>query len=188
MSTCENCGKTFVPKPSSKAKRFCTIECYHQAGRRGNRKTKVKGVRMTSRPDHPLAPASGLIALHRIVLYDKIGAGSHPCHWCGKKLEWGNGRKPHLIVVDHVDHDKENNDPANLVPSCRACNAHRTKAGTRALISDDDPAPILTLSNGSRTRGMWRQCVNCGVWFIAVPAHVRKGQARFCSRACIYRR
>lgn len=29
------------------------------------------------------------------------------------------------LVVDHVDHDRSNNDRDNLVPSCQRCNANR---------------------------------------------------------------
>lgn len=72
--------------------------------------------------DHPLARSGGLLGEHRKVLYDAIGAGPHPCHWCGKSLEWGGLGG---IVADHVDNDKLNNDPSNLVPSCNPCNTGR---------------------------------------------------------------
>lgn len=78
--------------------------------------------------DHPLADKAGNLAEHRKVLYDKIGPGPHPCHWnaiskCGKlSMEWGGVGG---ICVDHLDDVKTNNDPLNLVPSCRGCNGSR---------------------------------------------------------------
>lgn len=76
---------------------------------------------------HPIACADGKILTHRKVLFGKIGPGEHPCFWCGLLVIWAARTKPFIgvLVVDHVDHDFQNNDPANLVPSCPACNAHR---------------------------------------------------------------
>lgn len=85
------------------------------------------GYRVLNNPAHPLARAQGKVLEHRAVLYDSIGPGAHPCHWCGARLGWDlvNGRGG--LNVDHLDDDKLNNDPANLVPACLDCN---TKRGT----------------------------------------------------------
>lgn len=77
---------------------------------------------LTGQQDHPLASSSDCVAEHRVVLYEKIGPGPHPCHWCGGLLGWG-GKSG--INVDHLDNDKLNNDPDNLVPSCGNCNRQR---------------------------------------------------------------
>jgi hypothetical protein len=77
-------------------------------------------------PDHPLADSTGCVRIHRAVLYDRIGPGEHRCHWCPRFVRWdgsGIGR----LVADHVDKDRWNNDPGNLVPSCRSCNTERAK-------------------------------------------------------------
>lgn len=71
-------------------------------------------------PGHPLAHADGRVRIHRAVLYDAIGPGAHPCHWCGDLLTWKEN-----LVVDHIDADTWNNDPSNLVPSCSSCNSRR---------------------------------------------------------------
>lgn len=76
---------------------------------------------LTGQQEHPLA-IRGAVAEHRKVLYDKIGPGPHPCHWCRKMLYWGGHDG---ICVDHLDDDKSNNDPENLVPSCSPCNSLR---------------------------------------------------------------
>lgn len=76
--------------------------------------------------DHPLA-RNGQLEEHRKVLYDKIGPGPHYCHWnCGKLLEW---RDANELISDHLNGDKLNNDPENLVPSCRSCNVARARRG-----------------------------------------------------------
>lgn len=74
---------------------------------------------LTQQQGHPLASKKGQLAEHRKVLYDKIGVGPHPCHWCGKLLVWGGILG---LNVDHLDGDKLNNDSENLVPSCCGCN------------------------------------------------------------------
>ena len=88
------------------------------------------GYLRVTRPDHPLASKRGVVYVHRMVLYDKIGPGTHPCHWCGKPVTWRPGvRYGDALVADHLDFDPSNNDPANLVPSCHLCNCvrHRPK-------------------------------------------------------------
>lgn len=82
-------------------------------------------------PAHPLATPSGLILLHRKMLYDRIGPGWHPCHWCGEPVEWRIGKPASgALVADHLDHDTRNNSPENLVPSCNPCNGHRLHGET----------------------------------------------------------
>jgi hypothetical protein len=76
---------------------------------------------------HPLADSRGIVYVHRMVLFDKIGPGEHRCHWCGTPISWmvaGAGADGALIA-DHVDFDPSNNDPGNLVPSCNLCNSQR---------------------------------------------------------------
>lgn len=65
---------------------------------------------------------------HRLILLDKIGPGEHPCHHCGTTVSWDASihREPtRALVIDHLDFDKLNNDPSNLVPSCNMCNSTR---------------------------------------------------------------
>lgn len=86
-----------------------------------------KRYRIIHKPEHPLAMRNGRVFEHRAVLYDKIGPGGFPCHWCGKLVYWGRSypKDDDALVVDHLDHDRHNNDPSNLVPSCNTCNGNR---------------------------------------------------------------
>lgn len=85
--------------------------------------TKTSGyVQAPIYPDHPLYAGSPNIMQHRLVLFDKIGYGPHQCHWCQEHINWGNG-----LEVDHLDWDRQNNDPDNLVAACSPCNKRRKK-------------------------------------------------------------
>lgn len=91
----------------------------------------AEGYAVVKRPEHPLAAKGGLVAVHRVVLFDKIGPGDHACHWCTCPVSWDKSwpRDPDGLVVDHLDHNRLNNDPDNLVPSCEPCNKNRGARG-----------------------------------------------------------
>ena len=87
---------------------------------RRDRATTEAGYVLLKRPDHPLSTTAGWVSEHRMVLFDQIGAGPHFCHWCATgPLEWPD------IVVDHLNEQKDDNRPDNLVPACNACNRAR---------------------------------------------------------------
>jgi hypothetical protein len=111
--------------------------------------------------DHPLAPASGAIHVSRVVLWEKLRGQNAPCHWCDRELIWKVSRSDSdALCVDHVDGDTENNDAANLVPSCRGCNANRARGFS------------------PRTA---RSCAQCGQSVLPASPHPKQ---RFCSRRC----
>lgn len=84
--------------------------------------------RYLTRPGHPLAMKNGRVAEHRMVLFDTTGGARMPCFWCGRPLDWFASRfDPGAMVVDHRDHNRRNNDPTNLLPSCTSCNCGRIK-------------------------------------------------------------
>jgi hypothetical protein len=80
---------------------------------------------LTMQQGHPLATPNGGLAEHRKVLYAKIGSGEHQCNWCGRAIRWRAEMRREDICVDHLDEDKLNNEPENLVPSCFQCNWDR---------------------------------------------------------------
>lgn len=186
--TCERCGKEFTPRRSpNRPNRFCSRDCYNAAGR-GPTKSVTKGRRMRSAPGHPVAPTSGIATVSRLVLYDKIGPGPHPCHWCGAEVAWivgGGPATPGYLLADHLDWDDQNDAPENLVPSCNHCNAHRTRDGDRRRIQDGE---LTMMWGGRKTRAVRRVCETCGSEFLTVPAAVKAGDGRYCSRQCMYDR
>ena len=76
-------------------------------------------------PSHPLADKSGRVYEHRAVLFDEIGPGPHPCHWCGVDVDWLPKATPGELQPDHLNNDGADNRTENLVPSCRDCNTTR---------------------------------------------------------------
>lgn len=72
-------------------------------------------------PGHPLA-VGNYVYEHRAVLYAARGDGPFTCYWCGKEITWAN------MDVDHLNGNRHDNRPENLVPSCPTCNRARSKA------------------------------------------------------------
>jgi hypothetical protein len=139
--------------------------------------TKPNGYTVRKMPDHPLAaPSSGLVYEHRRVMYDLLGPGPHPCHWCGVMLDWPDAE------CDHLDTARSNNVPSNLVFSCHDCNTRRVIPSPEALA-----ARLAALDRGreaarlasSRPREM-RACVLCCTEVERLPSDRRV----FCSRRC----
>lgn len=90
---------------------------------------------------HPLMVGkSGWMYEHRKVLFDAIGHGPHPCHWCGVAVNWVRGRCiSGSLVPDHLDGNKTNNAISNLVPACNKCNATRGLFMAWVTKHADDP-------------------------------------------------
>lgn len=86
---------------------------------------------------HPLAGKQGKIYEHRKVLYDKLGAESQECYWCGINMSWKE------ITVDHLNSDKNDNNAQNLVPSCNSCN--RCRGSINAILNKIKPERIPDL-------------------------------------------
>lgn len=105
---------------------------------RSGRKMQSGGYVLLSIPGHPLAK-QGWAYEHRVVLYDAIGPWPHPCHWCGRLLDWLAVGLPRLIV-DHLNGQKADNRRENLVPSCHGCNVTRGAFVRWLLDHADDPA------------------------------------------------
>ena len=131
-------------------------------------------------PKHPLADKTGYALEARVVLYDQIGPGTHPCHWCKAPVIWTlEGLIQDALVVDHVDHNGHNNNPKNLVPSCVSCNTTRTTK----RVADDEL--FITRANGTRVRAVKRQCRCCSGFFLIPPAALRRpNKGLYCSLSC----
>lgn len=77
------------------------------------------GYRVRKAPGHPLARQNGWVFEHRLVAFGKYGPGDQTCHWCGQSLEWPEA------VIDHLNEEKADNTPDNLVVACSPCNRAR---------------------------------------------------------------
>lgn len=141
------------------------------------------------RKSHPLTTPSRFIPEHRLVLYDAIGPGPHPCHWCSKPVDWLTGHRTGegALVVDHLDCNQRNNALENLAPSCHACNQRRP---FDAMFEGKQ----FVIEGGRRTAAVERTCQNppCGRTFLIAVKLVKHGErigkraGRYCSRSCMY--
>lgn len=188
LINCVLCGKEFKSRKTSTGvlyRRFCSRRCASRgawevgenARKRSNRKyyvtLMIKG--------HPLATERGRVCEHRVVLYEKLGPGSHPCHWCGATLTWMGmipTRTKGYLCTDHLDSDKHNNSPGNLVPSCLPCNTRRG-FGFKKIEDTDNH---FTDKHGKRIRATDEVCEICGKAYKGVLGS--KLKRRFCSHSC----
>ena len=122
-----------------------------------------------------------MIYVHKLVLYRKIGAGTHPCHWCGKELEWKRGTAGNALICDHLDGDPSNNDPGNLVPACNGCNTIRARSSFRPAIADGE---LWVETSKGRTRAVEIVCEVCGKTCLVHISRSKRGTATVCSRSC----
>jgi hypothetical protein len=140
---------------------------------------------------HPIAETIGRVAhpnstriqvyVHKFNLYERIGDGPHPCHWCGRELHWGRGVSGATLLADHLDGNHLNNDPLNLAPSCNGCNTIRARS-FRPVI---EPTELFIVNkDGTRSRAEWCECSECGVEFLAHTSRVKRGTVKTCSRSC----
>lgn len=83
---------------------------------------------------HPLAGKNGKVYIHRVVLYDMIGPGTHPCHWCQTPVTWAPKGTPGILIPDHINGYGDDNRPENLVPSCMSCNTTRGQQARAELL------------------------------------------------------
>lgn len=130
-------------------------------------------------PNHPLRDGRGTLWQHRAVLFETIGPGSHQCHWCERLVTWRARRgAPEVddLVVDHLDGNRSNNEPSNLVPACQPCNV---AAGYNPRVIDDGEVHIVR-KKGTRLRAVERVCAQCGATFLKEPS----ASPTYCSRAC----
>lgn len=176
---CQYCGKRWETYQSW-ARTYCSRECANAARVKPTAEHLSRWPSWTI-PDHPLADRGGRVSRHRAILYEKIGPGSHPCHWCGQIVRWMPGAKTSrgALIVDHLDRDGWNESPENLVPSCHRCNSQRHRTD---WVRDDEP--FVVDSKGFRHRAVIRTCEFCGQEFPHLAADNRPNRGRFCSMSC----
>jgi hypothetical protein len=113
-------------KISRPAYKLCE-SCYCRLRRKGSVGKRIptythqswRGYVSKWNPTHPLSGKGQMVGEHRMLLYDAIGDGPHPCFWCGIQLRWLD------IVVDHLNEIKSDNRMENLVVACNSCNRAR---------------------------------------------------------------
>lgn len=108
-----------------------------QVGERGAGHVRPSsGYRTVYRPGHPLAKTDGKVLEHRAVLFDAIGPGAHMCHWCLAVITWDAPYPTRRALVgDHLNFQRSDNRPENLVPCCVSCSARRNQHVKAAFVA-----------------------------------------------------
>lgn len=131
-------------------------------------------------PSHPLATSRGYVLRSRLVLYNAIGPGPHPCALCDTPLEWRLRSPRHGdLCVDHIDEDVTNDTLGNLRPTCVTCNATRSQRWKIQAGED------FIVHQGGKKRVFPVICVTCGTTVLrqATTRNLSRPNL-FCSRQC----
>ena len=173
---CSDYCRTKRRHANAKAKPLCVVpgcknsrqysdgtcnSCYYRRSRTGTvdrrvyayRSIQPSGYVALSDKTHALSGKDGFLYEHRKVLFDAIGIGPHECRWCRKPISWKASDRRSMIVVDHLDGDKANNDPRNLVASCQGCNGRRGLFQAWLVEHKDDPWLIALIETARESQG-----------------------------------
>lgn len=116
------------PKASYCETHYARLRRNGHLGLSARKRRDQAGYKLCMPPEgHPLWNRGRMVREHRLILFGKIGAGEHLCHWCSRVVAWERTYPQDAdgLCVDHLDGDKSNNDPSNLVPCCNRCNLGR---------------------------------------------------------------
>ena len=101
-------------------------------------RTRRKGYWYVLRPDHPFATKHGYVLEHRLVMEQTLGRYLLPSE-----------------VVHHLDSNRENNTPENLMVF--ATNGRHLKAELQGRVPKWTPAGIAAIRRGIERRGIRRR-------------------------------
>jgi hypothetical protein len=190
---CDFCGKLFsFPKIQEGRRKCCSYECAAEIDRlrhhstdedcynwKGGKTKHSDGYIYVYAKGHPLANHGPYVLEHRLVIEGWM-RNEDPSH---NFLMWIEGTlylRP-KIKVHHIDEDKSNNKPENLL-ACTSASHHLIHAGKPPMKGQTWPEvegsvpPMPMLVDLS--------CERCNKAFTKKRSDVARGAGRFCSRAC----
>lgn len=193
-SNCQHCGK-LIEVSSGRADRgngrFCSKACYY-GSIKGKRFTPIAedgtttghsdGYVLERSGCHPFA-VKGYVLQHRLVMerWMRESCSGHPFLVSIEGVEYLD----RIVHVHHKNEIKNDNRRANLVACTPA--AHRDIHDGRATMDGEvwpEPKQAVIFA----PRKVERQCLTCGKHFVAKRSDVDRGGAKYCSKACLYKR
>lgn len=72
--------------------------------------------------------------------------------WRCEACDAPHGPSPHMLTVDHFDHDPGNLDPDNLIPLCQRCHLRRQNLYPAALTREEAVARLRGRAELERTQ------------------------------------
>ena len=193
---CKVCGKTFKVYPSHTGRReCCSIKCANKVRGKltksgsGNPAWKdgttvhSDGYLYLSVKGHPFTSNGNYVFEHRLVM-EQWMRESAPNH---KFLVEINGTK-YLnpdISVHHIDGNKRNNKPKNLL-ACTNSSHHLIHNGKPPM--QGEVWPEVKGQAVYQPVHVKRICELCGAEFMKLRSDVARGFGRFCSRTCYDKR
>ena len=163
---CQHCNRIYKPKSSNTNKLYCSWLCYKK-GVKGKARKEYRisrGYKYKFLPDHPDSSKQGYIAEHRLVCEKKLGRRL-------KKTE----------VVHHINDDRGDNSPDNLVVCTRKEHneIHDSVKNIQSKKSLDKMRKVLK----ERRTGQYKRCYACNKDIYVLKSHLRK--YNFCSNKCV---
>lgn len=106
---------------------------------------------------HPRSLGASRAYAHRVAFTEANGEGPFSCYWCQKAVTWAD------MHVDHLNDDKQDNRPVNLVAACGVCNQqrghHKVMAKHRAKTGISFAGRTLTIQEWADDIGISREAL-----------------------------
>lgn len=169
MYICKVCSKNFKPKSLRNKNFFCSLSCFHK-NTKGKARKSIRmswGYRYLFLPNHPDSSKQGYIAEHRLIGEQKL-----------------NRRLFKKEVVHHIDGNRENNNPENLVVCSRREHNEHHEVLKYLHTPRIQAKAKKELRNYHKRKLINWNCLNCNK--VKKKSPFQANYRKFCSKKCNY--